>query len=80
MVICLTMTKKTRAPKGELPPDELVIRVKKQLLALGPNQVAAALRLDRKTVLGVGAGCYSLPGTLALIRERLPALEQGGES
>lgn len=73
------MTKKARAPKGEIPPEELVVRIKKQLLALGPNQVAAALRLDRKTVLGVGAGCYSLPGTLALIRERLPALEQGSE-
>lgn len=71
------MSKKERAPKGELPSEELVIRVRKQLVALGPNHVAAALRLDRKTVLGVGAGCYSLPGTLALIRERLPALEQG---
>jgi hypothetical protein len=69
--------KKARAPKGELPSEELVIRVRKQLVALGPNNVAAALRLDLKTVLGVGAGCYSLPGTLALIRERLPALEQG---
>lgn len=72
--------KKARAPKGEIPPDELVIRVKKQLLARGPNKVAAALKLDRKTVLGVGAGCYAHPGTLALIRERLPALEQGGDA
>ena len=33
--------------------------------------------MGRDTVLGVAAGCRALPGTAALLRERLPMLEQG---
>lgn len=63
-------------PRGELPPEDLRRRVVAQLARLGPRRLADELGMARDTVLGVAAGCRSLPGTAALLRERLPRLEE----
>jgi len=73
------MSSKAKRKKGDFPPEELRLRVQCQLQRLGPNELAEALRLGRNTVLGVAAGARCLQGTLALVRERLPGVEQGAE-
>lgn len=44
------------------------------LVEHGPRDLARRLGVSRDAVLGVAAGCRALPGTLALLRERLPLL------
>lgn len=71
------MSARSKRKKGDFPPEELRFRVQCQLQRLGASELADALRLGRNTVLGVAAGARCLAGTLALVRERLPGVEQG---
>lgn len=70
---------KAAGRKGVFPPEDLRIRLQNQLRVISPSELAERLGVGRVTVLGVAAGSRSLAGTLALIRERLPALERGGD-
>ena len=64
-------------PRGSPPPEELRQRLVALLATLGPGRLSAQLGLSRHAVLGAAAGCPVLPGTAALLRERLPLLERG---
>jgi hypothetical protein len=67
-------------PRGEAPPDELRRVVVALLADHGPRDLARRLGISRDAVLGVAAGCRALPGTLALLRERLPAIAETAPS
>jgi hypothetical protein len=62
-------------PRGERASDDLRQRVATLLERLGPRHLARRIGVSRDAVLGVAAGMSALPGTLALLRERLPQLE-----
>lgn len=74
---CEHMHTKTRRMRGVPAPEELRQRLAVLLDSLGPGPLAVKLGLARHTLLGVCAGARSMPGTAALIRERLPAIESG---
>lgn len=74
------MSTKSRRYAVDFPPEDIRLRVQTQLRRLGANTLAAELGLSRNTTLSLAAGARTLPGTLALVRERLPQLEQGSET
>jgi hypothetical protein len=61
-------------PRGERPPEEIRTEVSRLLEAHGPRELSKRLGMSRDAVLGVAAGTHVLPGTLALLRERLRSL------
>ncbi len=65
-------------PRGERAPDELRQRVSVLLERLGPRQLSRRIGVARDTLMGVAAGTRVLAGSLALLRERLPAIENQG--
>jgi hypothetical protein len=71
------MTPDTRTPRGELPPVDLRLAVAELLRIHGPRGLARRLNMSRDALLTVAIGARALPGTLALLRERLPHL--GGD-
>lgn len=58
-------------PRGERPPEDLRAHVARLLESRRPRQLARELGMSRDALLGVAAGAHVLPGTVALLRERL---------
>jgi len=63
-------------PKTPKATRELRARVEAVARQLGTSPAARRLGMSRESMLGIIAGTASRAGTLALARERLPAIER----
>ena len=70
--------KRARKIPGDPLPKVDLRRLRGALDRLGEHALVQAMACDRQTVLRALAGLAVLPGTAALIRERLASADQKG--
>ena len=71
------MSYKSGRPGLEAPTGDMAERVRRLVKRIGPMQASACLGVSRDTVIAIGCECPVLRGSLALVGDKLDAVEAG---